>query len=435
MRPDNLEQLKDDLVQFRAELEEPGVRAALLDACLPRVLAVLDLIPDAYRDKPMLELGASPYFLSLCLRRLCTGPLRHGNYFGPDARHGADRLVHQRTGEELVFAYEAFNIETDRFPYDDESFDVVVFSELIEHLGVNPVRALAEMHRVLRPGGLLIVSTPNRLSMERWATFARGGAQMVDRYSPLFGYGARHNREYSLAELRTLLEGCGFAIEHVALRDLVAHPPRERLERAVWRQLLRRYADVPREEHLFVRARRGARFRWHFPPELFDNIQFYTLVREPVMEMGINDSIQCAAGWHALARAADGTELRWIAGDEGQGFLKTPDAATHFGVEVFAAPAPGAGPLRVRAVVWDRWLGRVRAENVYVDATVPVERGRWVRLELPLGARRPNPGDEVEVKIQPQPDPADAPALAALPERERGLAVRRFWFAPPGTPD
>src|SRR4030095_4104361 len=187
MRPDNLDKLKEDLIGFRAELEEPGVRAGLLETGLPRLLATLEMIPSSYSDKSILELGSSPYFLSLCLYRMCTGTLKRGNYFGPDAKHGADRLVNARTGEEVVFQYEAFNIETDPFPYPDEHFDVVVFSELIEHLGVNPVRALAEIHRVLRPNGVVIVTTPNSLSLERFATFLRAGSQMVDRYSPLFG--------------------------------------------------------------------------------------------------------------------------------------------------------------------------------------------------------------------------------------------------------
>lgn len=418
MRPDNLEQLKQDLIGFRAALEEPGVRAGLIETGLPRLLATLEMIPSSYSDKSILELGSSPYFLSLCLYRMCTGTLKRGNYFGPDAKHGADRLVNARTGEEVVFQYEAFNIETDPFPYPDEHFDVVVFSELIEHLGVNPVRALAEIHRVLRPNGVVIVTTPNSLSLERFATFLRAGSQMVDRYSPLFGYGARHNREYHPGELRELLEGTGFTIEAMVTRDLAPLPRAERWQRAIWKRLLALYANVPREEHIFLRARRRERFRWHFPPNLFDNIQFYTLVRYPWMEMGINDSIQCAAGWYPLEREPDGVELRWIAGEEGQGFLKTPENLTSFGAEVLAPPSPTEKTARLRVVVWDRWLGRVRAQNVYVDAEATVERGGWRQIELPIGAQRPRPGDEVEVKIQP----------ASPGARAQSLAVRRFWF-------
>jgi SAM-dependent methyltransferase len=427
MRPTNIDQLKDDLVSFRAELEEPGVREELIATGLPRLLATLEMIPDAASNGDFLELGSSPYFLSLCLHRLCSGTQRRGNYFGTDAKRASDRLVNLRSGEEIVFDYDLFNIETDEFPYPDASFDVVVFSELIEHLGVNPVRTLAEIHRVLRPNGFVIVTTPNALSMERFATFLRGGSQMVDRYSPLFGYGARHNREYSPAEVRGLLESTGFDVEDMMLRDLAPLSTKERWQRALWKRLLRPYSDAPREEHIFLRARRRDRFRWYFPPNLFDNTQFYVLVRYPWMEMGINDAIQCAAGWHAPERrdAAEGW-MRWVSGEEGQAFLKTPAEVSKFGLNVYAPVAPDS-PLSVRAIVWDRWLGRVNRENVYVEQAVPLERGRWQHFEFPL-QRFPRAGDEVEVKISliPLDAPVDAPGIAC--ERERGLAVHKVWF-------
>ena len=53
---------------------------------------------------------------------------------------------------------------TQPLPYDDERFDGVLFSEGIEHLDAQ-VAALAEMTRVLKPGGVLIVTTPNVLHL------------------------------------------------------------------------------------------------------------------------------------------------------------------------------------------------------------------------------------------------------------------------------
>lgn len=44
-------------------------------------------------------------------------------------------------------------------PFPDDSFDTVVSTEVLEHVP-NPQRALREMHRVLKPGGFLILSTP-----------------------------------------------------------------------------------------------------------------------------------------------------------------------------------------------------------------------------------------------------------------------------------
>jgi SAM-dependent methyltransferase len=44
-------------------------------------------------------------------------------------------------------------------PVADQSFDTVVSTELLEHVP-DPARALREMHRALKPGGHLILSTP-----------------------------------------------------------------------------------------------------------------------------------------------------------------------------------------------------------------------------------------------------------------------------------
>src|SRR5687767_2896524 len=47
-------------------------------------------------------------------------------------------------------------------PLADRTFDTVISCETIEHV-VNPVQALREIHRVLRPGGTLLLTTPNYL--------------------------------------------------------------------------------------------------------------------------------------------------------------------------------------------------------------------------------------------------------------------------------
>lgn len=46
-------------------------------------------------------------------------------------------------------------------PFDDDSFDLVVCFEAIEHVE-DPERALDELRRVLRPDGVLLISSPNR---------------------------------------------------------------------------------------------------------------------------------------------------------------------------------------------------------------------------------------------------------------------------------
>jgi 2-polyprenyl-3-methyl-5-hydroxy-6-metoxy-1,4-benzoquinol methylase len=46
-------------------------------------------------------------------------------------------------------------------PFQNNFFDILVSSEVIEHTP-NPLKAIDEFHRVLKPGGILVLTTPNR---------------------------------------------------------------------------------------------------------------------------------------------------------------------------------------------------------------------------------------------------------------------------------
>ena len=49
--------------------------------------------------------------------------------------------------ERRSYTSDLFNIEEESFPYDDDSFDVVLFCEILEHLLIDPVRALRKSTR------------------------------------------------------------------------------------------------------------------------------------------------------------------------------------------------------------------------------------------------------------------------------------------------
>jgi len=113
-----------------------------------------------------------------------------------------------------------FNVEEERFPFDDGSLDGLLFCEMLQHLLMNPLHTLTETHRVLRPGGCLILTAPNVARLENVMRFLNG-ANLYDRYSGFGSYG-RHNREYMRHELHRLLEFAGFDVEHSMTAD--AHP-------------------------------------------------------------------------------------------------------------------------------------------------------------------------------------------------------------------
>jgi 2-polyprenyl-3-methyl-5-hydroxy-6-metoxy-1,4-benzoquinol methylase len=96
------------------------------------------------------------------------------------------------------------------FPYENQQFDVLFLGEVIEHLvDVRPF--ITEVNRVLKIGGLLVVTTPNL-------------AGLNDRLRFLFGYNPRHTtplsrqhylhiRPFTYNTLKELLEIAGFAIK------------------------------------------------------------------------------------------------------------------------------------------------------------------------------------------------------------------------------
>lgn len=170
-----------------------------------------------------LELGSNPYFTTMLLERFTKLKLSLANYFGPlpAGLHTQDvTYADAANGTKITktFCYQHFNVENDSFPYTEGEFDIVIFAEIIEHLLNDPCKVLREIKRVLKPGGTLIVTTPNVARLENVARLIAG----ENIYDPYSGYGpyGRHNREYTRHELVTLLQFEGFDVEEHFTADV-----------------------------------------------------------------------------------------------------------------------------------------------------------------------------------------------------------------------
>jgi 2-polyprenyl-3-methyl-5-hydroxy-6-metoxy-1,4-benzoquinol methylase len=124
----------------------------------------------------------------------------HGVEVSAEAARGADPRVEIRITARLADA-----------GYPADSFDEVVIWHVLEHL-TDPRGTVEEVHRILRPGGRLIVAVPNFASVQ--ARFA--GAAWFHLDLP------RHLYHFPLSALRQLLLGAGFEIRsehHFSLRQ------------------------------------------------------------------------------------------------------------------------------------------------------------------------------------------------------------------------
>ncbi|MEX2099853.1 MAG: class I SAM-dependent methyltransferase [Acidimicrobiia bacterium] len=207
-----------------------------------------------------LEIGANLYFMTVLLAEHTSLELELTNWFGdgrPDTLVQVVEYTEPAAGKSrrLELTSSLVDIERAAMPYEDDVFDLVVFCEVLEHLTEDPLAALVEIRRVLRPGGVLVLTTPNVARLENVVRMVLG----ENIYDPYSGYGptGRHNREYSRHELHLLLEHVGFAVEDSFTAD--AHPDVA--------PLLPRYAEVAPlvtfrspdlGQHLFVRARLAA---------------------------------------------------------------------------------------------------------------------------------------------------------------------------------
>ncbi|MEW6748382.1 MAG: methyltransferase domain-containing protein [Candidatus Micrarchaeota archaeon] len=101
------------------------------------------------------------------------------------------------------------DIDKDRLPYDDGTFDEVYTKNLFEHL-TNPANLMKEANRVLKKGGRLTLITDNAA----YLGIGFGKTLFLHNYS---GYGKedRHFEIYTAFHMRNWADKFGFEVESI----------------------------------------------------------------------------------------------------------------------------------------------------------------------------------------------------------------------------
>jgi len=145
----------------------------------------------------VLDVGVYPGHVAMALRRL--------NYevFGV-TQPGRD--LNDRWAKEQITVRSGL-IDKEPLPFPENYFDLVVFTEVLEHLLYDPKPLVQEFHRVLRPSGGLIVSTPNVLRLENRIKVLLG-RNIYPRHEQFYSSDLyrRHNREYAMQEVISLFQ-------------------------------------------------------------------------------------------------------------------------------------------------------------------------------------------------------------------------------------
>jgi SAM-dependent methyltransferase len=264
-----------EIMEYLGSFDLPGFnpveRKNYLDFSLDRFLKTLELFPDGInKNSRVLELGASPYFMSMLIEKNYKCKLDLANYFGEERFAGTkETLVSETSGEKHVMAFKHFNVEKEEFPYPKNSYDLVIFCEIIEHLTVDPVHSLVQINRLLKKGGHMIITTPNVLRYENVVKLLLG-KNVHDHYS---GYGAygRHNREYTPEELKLLVEALGFSVSKLYTK-VTGSINIEGPSIKKFRGLIQLLTTKNRGSNIFLLARKEAETDPVYPRWLFESM-------------------------------------------------------------------------------------------------------------------------------------------------------------------
>lgn len=148
--------------RMRAEVPPPTVLS--LDATLEKVVRVAAM--RAPHARTHLDLGCGTGSLIAALRRRMPALESEGGDLFPDLMQLPDVRVRR------------VDLNDPTLPWPDASFDLVTLTEVVEHLD-GCQRLFREIARILRPGGWLVMSTPNILNLaSRIRYFLYGFPQM-----------------------------------------------------------------------------------------------------------------------------------------------------------------------------------------------------------------------------------------------------------------
>lgn len=220
---------KDDTVSAFLEADRQA-EIRYLEASHSRFERILRSIPAVNQPLRLLDIGTTPFTLFL------KETFPHYDVWTVDRTDHLQQRCH-RAGVRL----KACDLDEGVFPFDDGFFDVVVFTEVLEHIFAPPTQILAEVRRIMSPSARLILGVPNiaRLSERIKLMFGRSPLPNADHQMNkdwLHGHG--HLHEYTRSEILGL---CRAAQLKTARVEMLAVNPWDMLRgrmRFRWKQFL-----------------------------------------------------------------------------------------------------------------------------------------------------------------------------------------------------
>lgn len=208
--------ISDELCKFYTkESLQPDIR---------RVSLLVSLAQSVFGDASGegLEVGSGYCFVIFPMARFF--PRIHWSAVDHPGRAFLKQPEFQRAFREYNCEFVGLDLTREPLPFPSGHFQIVTFSEVLEHLPVERVNfVLSEIARVIRPGGVLLASSPNQASLENRLRLLKGKSilampEELPESGGIFG----HIRLYTPAEMNGAMSKLGFGLERSVLETNIS---------------------------------------------------------------------------------------------------------------------------------------------------------------------------------------------------------------------
>lgn len=112
--------------------------------------------------------------------------------------------------DEAKIKFQTLNVETGKI---QGKYDLIIFTDTLEHLCYNPLPVMKKLYDALEPGGEIIITTPSKendfVCDGNWCDLVNW--KQIPGYEK-YKFNDAHNHTYYIWEIRELLEEAGFEI-------------------------------------------------------------------------------------------------------------------------------------------------------------------------------------------------------------------------------
>lgn len=233
--------IKDYYQEGRYKLNSKSVRDK---QHAKRIIAILKTLK-GYTFSKVLDIGCGDGGIGRLLKKE-----KNIDVYGVDiSKKGVELAneggVHAKVGDVSV-----------KIPFDNKAFDLVVAAEILEHVA-NPDVFLREIYRVLKPGGIILITTPNLSSWLNRILFLVGLYPLFleastevkvgyGRYKKFFsGQLVGHIHVFNLSALKEILQYYKFYIERISTNTVDFEAPKSKIITFAYRFIDKVMSHIP----------------------------------------------------------------------------------------------------------------------------------------------------------------------------------------------